>query len=84
MYITGINPRPDYHPVESKGKRKSAQGGAFADSMASAIEMDVVEIGHATDDETKKDLPHFAQQQNESNHAPEGDGERKSGLDIKV
>ncbi len=80
MYINRTEPRSGTERVSRKSivNRRSSSEGSFADTMASVIEVDVVEVGDH--EEQKRRQP----EQKATQDAPDGTKEEKTSLDIKV
>ncbi|MFN8389362.1 MAG: hypothetical protein U0136_03640 [Bdellovibrionota bacterium] len=67
-------------PLERLRRTPRSGGESFASTMESVIEMDVVEIGHSTDDQPKRQTPERRQRQEEA----ESESAEPHTLDIKV
>lgn len=80
MYINRAVPRPGLETVTRKSLVKPrGQSESFTDTMASIIEVDVVEVGDHNEEKRR--------QQNPKKEDPTGarpEGEPKASLDIKA
>lgn len=86
MYINRTEPRLRAETTTRRNvvRKDSQNGDSFSDTMASVLEIDVVQVGDSTDDDQKRQQ---AQSQQKKKHEPEAPAEaspKPSSLDIKV
>ena len=86
MYINRTEPRLRAETTTRRSvvRKDNQNGDSFSDTMASVLEIDVVQVGDSTDDEQKRQQAPSQQKKKHEEETPVDAALKPSSLDIKV